>query len=65
MNLLPCPFCGALPVMYGDDDGDLHIECNNDACLIQPSVSEMGGLKWRLKWREKVGDIVLAWNTRK
>ena len=54
VQLLPCPFCGAMPVRYFGPGG-AHIFCQNDkGCAVQPSV-----------WSKRSGiDPDAAWNTR-
>ena len=38
---LPCPFCGAEPVMqpwHGGGPNKVHVGCQNDECPISPGV---------------------------
>lgn len=55
-QLLPCPFCGAAPIIepwHGGGPRKRMVQCNNDACAVQPQVCG-----------STTGNAYRAWNKR-
>lgn len=73
-NLLPCPFCGVLPVVTINESygyyNDLLIECVHAACSVRPSGQKYSRTEWRQKKgnysvaKKAESDAVTAWNKR-
>ena len=36
-ELKPCPFCGEMPIIHGEESGDYYIECINVGCACLPT----------------------------
>jgi hypothetical protein len=55
-KLKPCPFCGVDPVMepyHGGGKLKRIIECVNDYCMVQPSVTGPNSLTAARRWNER------------
>ena len=57
MELKPCPFCGAKPIIrQWPISNKLYVECINRKCKINPSTE--------LKGWENINSHIDAWNRR-
>lgn len=52
-KLLPCPFCGAVPDITGEDDGIWGVECSSNDPVIVSTIAF-----------ETRSEAIAAWNRR-
>ncbi len=68
-ELLPCPFCGELPIIKPDfpekqGNGWARIECNNQECYARPSIEHFEDFGEDSSARNK-RRVRQKWNTRR
>ena len=66
IKMKPCPFCGSAPVQSSSNNGegfmDAWIECENDKCDINPSVSDPNLYTAIEMWNKRNNDTLVAQN---
>ena len=66
IKMKPCPFCGSAPVQSSSNNGegfmDAWIECENNRCDINPSVSDPNLYTAIEMWNKRNNDTLVAQN---
>ena len=54
-ELKPCPFCGSVPTVDQDTNGDWYIICEGDDC--HAAISELPDRDWSIEaWNRRAGE---------